>query len=168
MSIINHFVSEMRIAKFSQADIDVLQRAMEKFLEHYDSGGSVWAMSNYLQQLKTYDNKEGEIGEVIDILRKRFNTDKSMKDAIEIFVRGLAFAPLTPLTGEDDEWIEVGTGVYQNTRMATVFKDPRFHDGKKAFDLENPEGARAAISFPYMRKQVSVSSPEMIFETESA
>jgi len=31
--------------------------------------------------------------------------------------------PLTPLTGEQDEWTEVGNGLYQNNRCPAVFKE---------------------------------------------
>lgn len=43
--------------------------------------------------------------------------------AISAITRLLKFKPLTKLTGEDDEWNECGTGVYQNKRCSAVFKD---------------------------------------------
>lgn len=35
----------------------------------------------------------------------------------------LNFEPLCPLTGEDSEWVEVGTNVWQNRRAGNVFKE---------------------------------------------
>lgn len=43
--------------------------------------------------------------------------------AISIITRLLKFKPLSPLTGEDNEWNEVGDGVYQNRRASNVFKN---------------------------------------------
>tara|TARA_R110000868_G_scaffold367296_1_gene630268 strand:- start:277 stop:645 length:369 start_codon:yes stop_codon:yes gene_type:complete len=66
-----------------------------------------------------------------------------------ILQRLIAGKCLSPLTGEPAEWSEVGSGVFQNNRAAAVFKDPRFHDGIFAYDLDNPAGPRVAIAFPY-------------------
>lgn len=43
--------------------------------------------------------------------------------AIALFQRLASWKPLTPLTGEDDEWNEVGDGLFQNRRASNVFKD---------------------------------------------
>lgn len=43
--------------------------------------------------------------------------------ALNILKSLLAFKPLAPLTGADDEWNEVGDGLWQNRRASSVFKD---------------------------------------------
>lgn len=43
--------------------------------------------------------------------------------ARHLFEKVSAFQPLQPLTGADDEWQEVGNGVFQNVRCSRVFKD---------------------------------------------
>lgn len=48
--------------------------------------------------------------------------------ALRILEKLLAYKPLSPLTGEDDEWTEVtrqndGVPLYQNKRLSSVFKD---------------------------------------------
>lgn len=47
--------------------------------------------------------------------------------AISILTKLFAFKPLTPLTGEDDEWVNVrdygGEPHWQNKRKSSVFKD---------------------------------------------
>ena len=48
----------------------------------------------------------------------------------------------------DDELVDHGNGLFQNKRCGSVFKDPRFHDGKLAYDIDAAE-PRAAVSFPY-------------------
>jgi hypothetical protein len=35
----------------------------------------------------------------------------------------LSFEPLSPLTGEDNEWSEGSQGVFQNNRLSSVFKE---------------------------------------------
>lgn len=37
--------------------------------------------------------------------------------------RLLQFQPLTPLTGEEPEWMEIHSGLWQNKRCSEVFKD---------------------------------------------
>ena len=43
--------------------------------------------------------------------------------ALNILKSLLAYEPLSPLTGADDEWMEVGPDVWQNKRASNVFKD---------------------------------------------
>jgi len=43
--------------------------------------------------------------------------------ALSILKRVMAFEPVTPLTGEPDEWAEVMDGCFQNKRFSEVFKD---------------------------------------------
>lgn len=68
----------------------------------------------------------------------------------------MAFGPLSPLTGEDSEWNEIGEGRFQNRRSSRVFKD---EDGR-AYDIEGRvfrDGAgcytsrdsRVYVEFPY-------------------
>lgn len=77
--------------------------------------------------------------------------------AINLFKKVAAFEPLTPLTGEPDEWNEIGEGRYQNRRCSHVFKDA---DGV-AYDsngrvFREPDGgcytnrdSRVLVTFPY-------------------
>lgn len=92
-----------------------------------------------------------------------------MQDVLPPQLRRLcAGKPLSPLTGADDEWNDVGGNagepggtIFQNRRCSRVFKDPRFHDGKLAYDIDAPE-PRAAITFPYWPEQDRVASPIMV------
>jgi hypothetical protein len=76
--------------------------------------------------------------------------------AISLFEKVARFEPLTPLTGDDDEWMEVGDGMFQNIRCSHVFKNK---DG--AYDIDGrifrePNGScytngksRVPVTFPY-------------------
>lgn len=75
----------------------------------------------------------------------------------------LAFESLGPLTGEPDEWQEVGPGVHKNLRCGRVFKQADRFDGQ-AYDLEaivwrDPNGvcftnfgSMQPVTFPYYPK----------------
>lgn len=85
--------------------------------------------------------------------------------AISLFTRLASWKPLTPLTGEADEWNEVGTGVWQNRRASNVFKeadgaywsdgivfwewyaDPE--TGEKHKSYFTGRGSRVPITFPF-------------------
>jgi hypothetical protein len=68
----------------------------------------------------------------------------------------MRFEPLTPLTGEDNEWNQIKDNLYQNRRSPRVFKE----DGQ-AYDIDgivfrDPDGcyvtnkdSRVNITFPY-------------------
>lgn len=43
--------------------------------------------------------------------------------ALNILKSLLAYKPLAPLTDADDEWNEIGNGLWQNKRASNVFKD---------------------------------------------
>ena len=88
--------------------------------------------------------------------------------AIGILTKLLNYEPLTPLTGDDDEWMEIEEGmagrpgVFQNKRCSHVFKE----DGQ-AYDTEGqifyPKGrrsdtytninSRVPVTFPYTPKR---------------
>jgi hypothetical protein len=87
--------------------------------------------------------------------------------AVSAFERVARFEPLTPLTGADDEWTEVGDGVWQNKRCSHVFKG---EDGR-AYDIDGkifrePDGgcftnsdSRVYVTFPYTPKREYVDVP---------
>lgn len=105
---------------------------------------------------------------MIDILERFFDqwdSGGAVWAVAPILQRLIAGKCLSPLTGEPDEWNEVGDGVFQNNRVSTVFKDPRFHDGLLAYDLDNPAGPRVAITFPYNPERAEVSSPVVEIDT---
>lgn len=68
---------------------------------------------------------------------------------------------LTPLTGDDAEWMDVseysGEPMWQNRRCSTVFKN-----SERAYDID-AEG-RPSITFPYWPDKSDVSSPVIEFD----
>ena len=113
-------------------------------------------------ELERINFGEEDTAAMVDILQRFFHqwdSGGSVWAVAPILQRCIAGKPLSPLTGEDDEWLDHGDGVFQNKRISSVFKDPRFHEGKLAYDLDNPAGSRAAISCPYWPENIEVSSP---------
>ncbi len=93
---------------------------------------------------------------MVRLLSAEGHSGMSASVASSIASRLMAFKPLSPLTGEPDEWNEVTDGLFQNRRYSAVFKK----DGR-AYNIEGrvfrePSGAcytsggsRVDVSFPY-------------------
>lgn len=98
---------------------------------------------------------------MVDVFAEEGHSGFSAEYATSILQKLLRFEPLSPLTGEDDEWNEVGTDVYQNKRLSRVFKKGK--DGQ-AYDIHGkvfvePDGcsytsrdSSVYIEFPYTPK----------------
>ena len=94
---------------------------------------------------------------MIKLFADEGHSGMSASVAVGLFKTLANWEPLTPLTGEDDEWTECGSGVFQNKRCSRVFKDS---DGR-AYDIEGkvfrePGGcsytsrdSRVFVTFPY-------------------
>lgn len=77
--------------------------------------------------------------------------------AMNITKQVCMFRPLTPLTGADDEWMDITDGLYQNRRCFSIFKE----DGGSAYNnegkvFEDSTGAhytsrdsRVPVEFPW-------------------
>lgn len=104
------------------------------------------------RELRVANFSESEIAaymKILDIFFDEWNSGGAVWAAAPVLQRLIAGKCLTPLTGTDDEWFDHGDGVFQNIRCGSVFKDPRFHDGKLAYDIDRPGKMRDAIEFPY-------------------
>lgn len=99
---------------------------------------------------------------VLEVLQTLVNQNHSGMSApivIKLVDRLWAWKPLTPLTGEDDEWKESHGSVLQNKRYSSVFKNK---ETGEAYDIEGrifaePDGvtftcreSRVSVEFPYM------------------
>jgi len=90
---------------------------------------------------------------------------------ISVFSKLAMFKPLSPLTGEDDEWNEMKDGSFQNKRYSAVFKDSK--DGT-AYNIEGKvftdDGeiwytsgdSRVNVAFPY----VVPDKPEHVYRNK--
>lgn len=99
---------------------------------------------------------------MVNVFAEEGHSGFSAEYAISILQKLLRFEPLSPLTGEDDEWNDYsGYEHYQNKRLSRVFKEGK--DGQ-AYDIRGkvfvePDGcsytsrdSRVYIEFPYTPK----------------
>ena len=106
--------------------------------------------------------------ELIQTFSNQNHSGMSGSWVLSVFERLACFKPISPLTGEDDEWMETPHDIYQNKRCPSVFKGP---DGR-AYDIEgkvfsNDGGktwyssreSKVYIEFPYIVPE----SPERVY-----
>jgi hypothetical protein len=101
---------------------------------------------------------------MVDVFSAEDHSGFSASFAASALDKLLRFEPLTPLTGDDSEWMEVGDGLWQNIRCSHVFKS--IDDG--AYDIDgrvfrDPDGCRytngkshTPVTFPYTPTRVYV------------
>ena len=106
--------------------------------------------------------------QILEIFFGQWDSGGAVYFAAPVLQRLIAGKCLTPLSGDDDEWMDHGGGVFQNIRCGSVFKDPRFHDGKLAYDIDRPGKTRDAIEFPYWPINAEVASPVIEIEVPEA
>ena len=68
--------------------------------------------------------------ELLEVFSKQGHSGSSAPYLINLFSKLASFDPISPLTGEDSEWNEVGEGVFQNNRCSEVFKQADRFGGK--------------------------------------
>ena len=106
MSLHDHAVHELNLIGMTEDSPDEMNRAMRKHILHM--------MQEFAE--------EGHSG-------------FSASYAIGLLEKLLRYKPLTPLTGEDDEWIDIafqsGGILWQNKRASHVFKD-----NEGAYDID--------------------------------
>lgn len=100
--------------------------------------------------------------EILELFFGQWDSGGAVAFAAPVLMKLIAGKPLSPIMGTDDEWVEHGDGVFQNKRCGSIFKDPLHHDGKLAYDLDNPAGPREPITFPYSPERAEVRPPVMI------
>ncbi len=72
--------------------------------------------------------------ELLKVFSKQEHSGFSAPYCIELFAKLAMFEPLSPLTGEDWEWVEIAAGIFQNKRCSHVFKQKDRFNGQ-AYDI---------------------------------
>lgn len=155
MSYQSYAEYEMKLAKTEPH----IQKAVIQALTDIDNmGHSGASIEIYLQMVSGWVRKCHQTDDkqaCVDLLPEQFHKaveGLAFDDIIVLLqlVNSLGrFEPLSPLTGEDDEWIDqsgpTGSPLYQNRRCPTVFKDERgnaYHIGTHlhAYPARNYKG----------------------------
>ena len=94
--------------------------------------------------------------ELLECFSGHGHSGSSAPYALSLFNKLVKFDPISPLTGEDDEWNDIGDDTWQNRRNGTVFKTSAgayWLDGKV---FRDPEGccytnnnSRVPVEFPW-------------------
>lgn len=68
--------------------------------------------------------------EIVKVFANQGHSGFSARYSINLLEKLLNQSFITPLTGEDDEWNEVGIGVFQNRRESAIFKQADRFNGQ--------------------------------------
>lgn len=104
-----------------------------------------------------------DVLQLIEVFSEQGHSGFSASHALSLFKLLADFKPISPLTGNDDEWTEVADGVFQNKRYSGLFKQADRFDGK-AYDIygkifRDADGSTwtnsdsfVVVDFPYVPK----------------
>jgi len=113
-------------------------------LEHAKS--EIELLKRYYESDKDGDDYDGMLDEcllsIVELIAAQGHSGGSIGTLAYRLDRLLKFKPLTALSGNDDEWLDVGSGMFQNKRMSSIFKN-----NVKAYDIDN--NSISEIKFPY-------------------
>jgi hypothetical protein len=100
-----------------------------------------------------------DVLDLLELFGNQGHSGTTAPYALSLFDKLARWGIIAPLTGEDDEWSEVGDGVFQNNRCSHVFKT-----NEQAYDIdgiiwEDENGhcytnyrSRVNVTFPYTPK----------------
>lgn len=97
--------------------------------------------------------------ELLEVFSKQGHSGSSAPYVLTHFEKLARHETITPLTGEDSEWMEVGEDLFQNVRESSVFKsnegEAYWIDGRI---FRDPEGccytsadSRVPVTFPWTK-----------------
>ena len=106
--------------------------------------------------------------ELLKVFTEQGHSGSSAPYAVALFEKLAMWKPIAPLTGEDDEWNDVGEDTWQNRRNSAVFKKedgqaywiegrvfwkwathPEIDDGKPFKSYYTSRDSRVNITFPW-------------------
>jgi hypothetical protein len=123
-----------------------------------------------------YGGEEGPaVMELVQTFADQNHSGYSAALVIDLLSKVLAYKPILPLTGSDDEWVDIseesGYPLWQNKRCPSVFKseDGSAHDVNGKVFIEDGSAYTSSdsiidITFPYMPKieYVNVVSEDVV------
>ena len=111
------------------------------------------------------DMVKANVLELLKAFADQGHSGMSAPYVIGVFEKLAKFEPLTPLTGEDAEWMEVGEGIFQNIRYGSVFKEGKdgeayWIDGRIFRDADGycytNKDSRVPVAFPWVKPEPEI------------
>ena len=131
MSYKDYAKKELKLVNASPVIRTLVLKSLDIINDQDHSGGSIGVLIGGLKQLNSKTLRTVmDLDDLRYDIQRFFNsihaTDEEIDKACYYLHRVVDFKPLSPLTGEDDEWNEVAGGIFQNNRYGSIFK----RDGK--------------------------------------
>jgi hypothetical protein len=135
-----------------QAYLDREYTALGHDIKNLPDGPDLWLYNSLKEMLEVFGN-QGFSG-------------SSAGMAVSMFGRLAMFEPLSPLTGEDDEWNKIGPDEYQNKRCSSIFKKFGSAYNIEGIIFRDKDGhtyinsdSRVYVTFPCMPESVIQDRP---------
>ena len=112
-----------------------------------------------MDQINFGDEDSAVMVEILEKFFDQWDSGGAVWAVAPVLQRLIAGKCLSPLTGDDDEWVDVTDIFYQNKRISSVFKDKA--DGR-CYDIDHPLGKAHTITFPYFPEEARVASPVVL------
>lgn len=140
----------MTMESFAKRELDALMKAVDPKDE---------------QGVEMQKHMHDNVLEVLEVIGKQGHSGFSIQYFKHLLNRLIDFKPVAPLTGDDDEWVEVqgaeqGVPMEQNKRCPSVFRENKSND--EAYDIDGKlfsydggetwvgsKDSRVSITFPY-------------------
>lgn len=160
-------MKELELAGINEKEKLLLWNAMKIFGEQGHSGGSAGFVIGCMKGLAKKKFLENEIHEssyLSEITKEiRQDEDEEMRYKLYSYLSKLMdYKPITPLTGEDDEWFDVEDAVKQNKRCSSLFK---YKETGECYDIDGRvfnelhEPFRSWIGYSNNNSSVDVEFP---------
>lgn len=111
------------------------------------------------------DMVKEDVLELLKVFAAQGHSGMSAPYVLSVFNTLVRFEPLSPLTGEDSEWTEVGEDTFQNNRCSEVFKEGKdgeayWINGKifrdKSGCTYTNKNSRVPVVFPWTRPEPEI------------
>ena len=133
--------------------LEKIKKELEAKLKNFDAEKQV-------EMIERQTLINTKITELITLLVEQAKDGFNVSPSVKTLTNMLNRSYINPLTGEDDEWMEISDGVYQNLKCSRIFKDKNLFDGKpyytegKAFSIDGGKSffqnmdSRVPVEFP--------------------
>ena len=131
-SVVNINKKLANIMVTNRQKVTKLQKRRGKMSNLIEHAKRELTLNGMFDEDSDYNGMLGEaVIELIEVFSKQGHSGCSANMVSNLFNKLSRFKPISPLTGQDEEWIEIMDGTYQNKRNSSVFKDGK--EGKAYF-----------------------------------